>query len=127
MKNSNGHEKLFDRLAKFSVKNPPESLEWGYTEQIMEKVRGICPEPVFSWKKWLQTDWVQTSVRTGLTLATVTAGLFLLFLANRPHPAPPSDQEALLEASLLEDDSPLSGEDLLDQLKQIDETVLSIS
>ena len=127
MKNSNGHEKLFGRLAKFSVKNPPESLEWGYTEQIMEKIRGICPQPVFSWKKWLQTDWVQTSVRTGLTLATVTAGLFLLFLVNRPHPAPPSEQEALMEVSLLEDYSPSSAEDLLDQLKQIDEIALSIS
>ncbi len=119
MIHSNGDERLFERLARFTVKNPPEPLEKRYTQEVMAKIRASS-QPATAW-------FHLPVIRTGLALGTVAAGLCILFLSSQPHRHPAPDQEALLEETALYDDAAPSAEDLLEQLKQLDEAALSIS
>ena len=110
---------LREQLARFSVKSPPEKLLNGYAREVMEKVysassKTMTIEPLRSgWRNWF---------RIGLTLATATAGLLLLF----------SNHSTVREAQFLEDPALYKqmlqqDDELLEQLKQIDEARYSFS
>ena len=103
-------------LQRHSVQEPPEELWWNYTRQVMNRIE---PQPVWVFRP-------QHAFRLAGVLVAALAMIVMVRSSNRA--VQQADQEAkILSDAGLEQQDPVSDQDLEKELRLIDESELAIS
>ena len=106
----------------YSVKNPPESVMNGYTQEVMAAIRS-SRQPA---REWTWPVLSVPSVRIGFGVGTALAGFLLFLFMNRPANQGMFEQKVFLPAEApeitLNSDA---GPDLLDQIQEVDRFIIA--
>ncbi|MBI3333071.1 MAG: hypothetical protein HYZ93_03150 [Candidatus Omnitrophica bacterium] len=126
MMNSDSWLRWLERwLKRYPVQEPPEFMRYGYTEEVLNRVRAAgAPAPLYRWIP---------APKASFALGTLMAGLLVGLVLVRGSGSSSIEQEIEILEQVDADDSiptgeePDSEEGLMEELRESDEADLAVS